>query len=298
MPQSLPFIIGIGTHGNVSSEARALAVGVKYYRTDITLNQTQVSHIREESARYGASYLGILDYDTVPGGHSNTHWNLSVWDSSVAAAVSAYPEISTWEVWNEPLVPLFQTGYVNGSPYNYYMLIKSTYETVKAIEPNATIVCFGGAPIYDPPAFYWYAEVWSYGASKYCSAISIHAYTFDQPQDSLLLNESNNAELWAQGLAAYENMTGKPIWITETGMPAYSTNAYYFNQSVQKDFLVQAMDFFNGFKYVKRVYWYDLWGLSGGNDFGLLNLSEPGSGAPNAAWAAFLLLYNDSSLRG
>ena len=298
LPENVSLIVGVGTHGNVSSETKALMSGVRYYRTDITLGSNQISQIMSESQQSGAQYLGILDYETLDGIGSRYSWNLSTWNESVTDALQEYPEISTWELWNEPWVQAFQTGYMNGSAYNYYQVIRSAYEIIKAKEPNSTVVCFGGAPIYEPDIFEWYSQVWNYGAANYCDAISIHAYV----GGATLLNQSGNAQYWAQGLYAYWNLTHKKIWITETGMPAYSyANPSVYSQQAQNNFLAQDIGFFSSFSYVKRVYWYDLWGLSDGslrNDYGLLNLSEPYSGKPKLAWQSFLSIYNSSASAG
>ncbi|MEM3177671.1 MAG: glycosyl hydrolase [Candidatus Micrarchaeaceae archaeon] len=289
LPRHLNLTIGICTHGNKSSEILALSSGVKYMRTDISLSQAQENLLDFEHSNYGANYLGILDYATVKG----DNWNLSQWNASVAQAVADYPWITAWEIWNEPLVSPFQTGYMNGSPYNYYEVIKSAYAIIKAKEPNATIVCFGGAPIANQYAYYWYAQVWAYGASNYCNAISIHAY----PQAAGPLNSSGKRE-WMESLNEYESLTGKPIWITEFGVPSSSALIPGYTPKLQEEFLASSLTLFNSMSFVKRVYWYDLWGLSDGelgNNFGLLNLSNPSSGTPSPAWGAFLYAYFNST---
>ncbi len=276
--------LGIGTHGNLSSEMAALESGVRFFRNDITLAPSQIGQIRNESGKYGAQYLGILDYETVAG----KNWTLGDWNASVANAVREYPEISAWEVWNQPWYAPFQTGMVNGSAYNYYIVTRAAYLTIKAAEPNATVVCFGGAPIDDYGTYLWYAQAWGYGMGRYCDAISIHAYPslpFDRTEQ----------ESWAAGLSAYENMTGKPIWITETGLPIVPGAV---SQAEQASFLEDDVSFFSNLSYVKRVYWFDLWGMSGQYDFGLLNATDPRYGSPKPAWQVFLGLYKESASAG
>jgi hypothetical protein len=291
LQKQLNFTIGICTHGNASSELYAISNGIKYFRTDISLNPIEKQLLNYEHTK-GAEYLGILDYNTLPNGISNKDWNLSTWNESVANAVKEYPWIDTWEIWNEPWASNFQTGYMNGSAYNYYEVIKGAYMAIKSAEPNATIVCFGGAPIANYPIYLWYSQVWSYGASSYCNAISIHAYpsSFSFSQYELS---------WASSLNEYELLTGKPIWITEFGMPASSNLSQGYTQEIQGKFMEQALSFFSNYSYIKKVYWYDLWGFSDGaygNNFGLLNISNPASGKPNAAWSIFLNAYNESNM--
>ncbi len=290
------FVVGVGTHSNQSSAISALKDGILYYRTDISLSAPQEEALSLQHSKYGAHYLGILDYDTLPGGFSNNDWNLTAWNESVSAAVEAYPWISSWEIWNEPWVPTFQKGYMNGSAYNYYQMARSAYLIIKAAEPNATTVCFGGAPIGSYSIYQWYSKVWSYGAAKYCSAISIHAY----PSTVGPMNQSD-VQMWSAWISKYEALTGKPIWITEFGIPSGSNASVGYSQSNQEAFMVQAFNLFNKYPYIKRVYWYDLWGLSDGpvgNDFGILNLSNPVSGKPSAAWYSFLSIYNRSMSKG
>ncbi|MGC8687257.1 MAG: glycosyl hydrolase [Candidatus Micrarchaeia archaeon] len=291
-PKHLDFVLGVCTHGNESSEVYALSNGVRYLRTDISLSKSQEELLSMEHNIYNASYLGILDYETLPGGSSNRNWSLSEWNESVSNAVSSYPYISTWEIWNEPYVQNFETGYMNGSAYNYFMIIKSAANIIRARDPNATIVCFGGAPIADPQLMMWYERVWSYGAYKYCNAISIHAY----PYGPALLS-SLQMQAWRSSIYSYENFTHVPIWITEFGMPSSSAAAYGYTQQLQGMVMEQGFGLFNNISFVKRVYWYDLWGLSDGNlenNFGLLNLSNPLNGKPNLAWSIFKEAYNSS----
>lgn len=289
---SYGLVVGIGTHSNQSSAVKAMRGGVLYFRTDISLNLSQENMMLNQHSLYGAHYLGILDYDTLPGGFSNNGWNLTIWNNSVLAAVKAYPWINSWEIWNEPWVPMFQKGFMNGSAYNYYLMTRSAYKIIKSIEHNATIVCFGGAPIGSASIYQWYSDIWSYGAAKYCNAISLHIY----PGSATPLNKSaENA--WSSWIKQYEALTGKPIWITEFGMPSGSEAGTGYSPANQEEFMVQAFNLFNKYPYIKRAYWYDLWGLSdgsAGNDFGILNLSTPLTGKPSPAWGSFLSIYNRS----
>ncbi len=279
-----PVIIGIGTHGNLSSEDVALSSGVRYFRNDITLEPQQVSQIMNESSQYGARYLGILDYATL-GGISVKGWNTTVWNRTVAKAVADYPEIATWEVWNQPWFGPFQTGLVNGSAYNYYRVTRDAYLQIKKAEPNSTVVCFGGAPIADYGTLLWYEQAWGYGMARYCDAISLHAYP------SLPFNQSEQ-KTWSTYLSAYENLTGKPIWITETGLPVIAGTQ--LTQDAQSAFMREGIAFFSSFVYIKRVYWFDLWEGSKQYDYGLLNDTDP-TGTAKAAWKVFTSLYYGSA---
>ena len=293
----------VNAEPSVPSIQFAINAGIKCFRGDIVLNATYIRAV-VNITKAGGSYLGILDYDTVgdrpsPSGCSNgCNWTLNTWNQSVANAIADYPGVSTWEIWNEPLVQEFSGGYENGSALNYFNMVKSASTIIKGENPNATIVCFGGAEVYPistvSAEYAFYRQVWDYGAAQYCDAISLHAYSgqyynFNQ-------NIGGGATL-SQGynftLGLYENLTGKPIWITETGIASnnFAAGLNFSNQN-QADFLIQEMNLFTSHQFVKRIYWFNLEGITGyGGDYGLLNATTR---LPKPAWFDFLLFASNS----
>jgi putative glycosyl hydrolase len=281
----------------------ALAAGVTCFRSDVYLNHAATSFIANLTDA-GAQYLGILDYATVgaqpspQGCISGCNWTLDTWNASVANAVVEDPEISTWEIYNEPLITNFVGGYENGSALNYFNMIKSASSIIKSRNPNATVVCFGGAQLFPLSTvqieYQFYKQVWSYGASRYCDAISIHAYTL--PYYSLSQEAYSNATLeqeYSFVLDLYENMTGKPVWITETGAPSNNwASGLNYSEQNQASFMRQDMEFFISYPFVKRVYWYALLDSGSGADFGLLNMTTL---EPKPAWYSFLYFAKNST---
>ncbi|HUC38876.1 MAG TPA: glycosyl hydrolase [Candidatus Acidoferrum sp.] len=293
---------------NVTAMKFAIASGVKCFRTDIYLNESYAAQIANYSSE-GVQFLGVIDYNTVgakitsSGCTQNCNWTLNTWNSSVENAIAMYPEIHQWEIWNEPLVTIFMDGYENGSSLNYFNMIKSAYTIIKKAEPNSTVICFGGADLLpsSDQEYDFYQSVWDYGASGYCDAISIHAYSIpyynfsEQVGPSLTLYQAYN-----DSLNVYEGMTGKPIWITETGIPSNnwtgdgsSPSLIAPSQSSQSGFLIGSMEFFGSHSFVKSVYWFHLVGsISYGADYGLLNATTL---MPKQAWYSFLSFVNANS---
>ena len=282
----------------------AIHNGINCFRTDISLNNKTEEFVSKIN-NSGGEYLGILDYQTVGaqpssnGCTSGCNWSLNTWNASIYNALKMYPEINEWEIYNEPLVGEFISGYENGSARNYFNMIKSAYTIIKKQEPNSTIVCFGGAELFPLSSvqveYYFYKSVWSYGASKYCDAISIHAYSL--PYSSL--NEYAYANTTVQQsynftLNLYENLTKKPVWITETGIPSNNW-IQGLNLSIQNQasFLKQEMFFFSNYTFIKKIYWYTLLGGTGaGADFGLINAT---SSLPKPAFKEFLYFIKNES---
>jgi hypothetical protein len=282
--------------GNASAMLIAIGNGIICYRTDISLTPGAMDFISNASSR-GAQFLGILDYATLGVRIQNgtcislCNWTLNDWNATVENALMDYPEIHTWEIWNEPVVQIFQSGYENGSAKNYFNMIKSASVIIKAKYPNDTIVCFGGAQLYPIDQvqieYTFYRQVWNYGASKYCDAVSLHAYT--QPYYNFSQNTFYNVtmqQVYNSTLNLYENMTKKPIWITETGIPSNNwTVGVNYSEQKQASFLTQDFDFFTSYPFVKRIYWFHLAdSYSQSDNFGVLNYTLK----PKPSWEAFL----------
>ncbi len=240
----------------------------------------------------GGHYVGILDYVTVGaktspyGCTAGCNWSLNDWNASVENAIALYPEVHVWEIWNEPQFPEWQSGFENGSAYNYYLMLKSAYLRIKSHNSSDTVLCFGGDNIYtggQGPSYSdyaWAQKVWGYGAMNYCDAVSLHAYTSftflmaDRPDGS----NQTMGSIYNETLAAYENMTGKPIWITEVGIPSNNGNGtpVNLNDSIakQSEFLNQTYSLLLSKPYVKGIFWFNLVGYEHPPyeiDYGLLN---------------------------
>jgi hypothetical protein len=110
---------------------------------------------------------------------------------SDATSGGILPGVSVWQAWNEPNLPLFLAP---SSPELYRDLLNSMYDEVKAVQPNATIVTAGLAPVKSsaPAAFPkdfarqllcltpsngWYAKDPNCSAPAKFDALSLHPYS-------------------------------------------------------------------------------------------------------------------------
>ncbi len=309
-------ISGTGLHSeftqrfclNGASNATAMKIaidnGIKCFRADITMDPGERSFISNMNG-YGADYLGILDYDTV-GAHpsqsgcvSGCNWTLSAWNASVANAIAEYPEVHEWEIYNEPLIAMFASGYENGNATHYFNMVRSAYLIIKRMNPNATVVCFGGAQLFPlstvSAEYAFYRQVWLDGASKYCDAISLHAYGLPFYSLSQYANSGVMlGQIYNYTLGLYENLTSKPVWITEAGTPSNNfTAGLNLSEENQARFLRQDLDLFSSHTFVKRIYWFHLVGSGGGIDYGILNATTL---QPKPSWYAFLYFADNSAV--
>ncbi len=270
-------IFGVaGSSLNYSDLNVLKSTNIKWMRFDVNLNNNSVEYIKNLTNN-GFDILGILDYQTLglelnsSGCFKNCNWTLNNWNLTIEKTLDEYPNIHVWEIWNEPQFSEFQSGFLaNGDPYNYFLMLKSAYKIIKKNDPNDTVLCLGGDNIYEGTYtendYLWAKDLWSYGASNYCDAISLHAYSGFE----YLLNQTppnsayNMAYIFNNELNLYENLTKKPIWITETGIPSAINNSYpnFINATPQRqlEFLNQTMQLFTSKNYIRAIFWFDLKG--------------------------------------
>ncbi len=92
----------------------------------------------------------------------------------IRTTLEMYPQISEWEVWNEPNV----SGFWAGSPADYVELAKIAYAEAKRLRPDVTVYVQFGA---DGP---WYRDAAKAGLLSHADGVSFHAYASakDHPQ--------------------------------------------------------------------------------------------------------------------
>ncbi|MGC8572070.1 MAG: cellulase family glycosylhydrolase [Candidatus Micrarchaeia archaeon] len=312
-------IIGVAASSNITLMEFAIDSGIKYFREDITLNKNQEKTINNFT-KEGANFIGIIDYTSLnlssPCNPSinNCNWTLNDWNSTVYKIIRAYPEIHIWEIWNEPQLPIFQSGFQNGRPFNYYIMVESAYNIIKAYNKSDLVLCFGGDNVYDgqrsasikDPDYEWASAAWQYGLSKYCDAISLHVYT----DDKYLLNQSVSSNLTLRSIISnqidlYEKLTDKPIFITETGIPSNNGTgipSYILNDSLNKQavFLNQSFSLYLSKPFIKGIIWFNLVGYEHkpyNLDFGLLNNTSNRSRLLKPSWYIFIKYLNESKVK-
>jgi len=112
-----------------------------------------------------------------------------------------YP-VKYWEVGNEPELDFF----FQGTPQDYFELLKITYETIKSIDPSARVL--HGAAIeqrgIDPDLEFrpFWEEFFELGAADYFDIANIHSPPDVQKFANFLKEQGGG---------------GKPIWVTEMG---------------------------------------------------------------------------------
>lgn len=165
-----------------------------YSRLDTLLDIAQANDVQ---------LLPILDYD-VSWAHP-AYQHLDKWSEYVRRTVSRYSGILRhWEVWNEP------NGFWEepARPEDYALLLKRSYEVIKAIDPKLQVLYGGTSGV---PLDYIEASFQAGGVNCF-DIMNIHPYQpGDTPEQILPQMQALQEAMKRHGCA------DKPIWITEIG---------------------------------------------------------------------------------
>ena len=151
-------------------------------------------------------------------------------------------QVDAWEIWNEPNVPI---RFWNGTPKEFYALVKATAEKIRACDPDAVIV--GGVFFLVPDNFI--RNMWKSGAMDNLDALSMHPYGVN-PRATLRIYEK------FETLVRKLGFTGE-IWITEIGYPL--AGFYPSRVSAEKfpDYIIQTITGLAA-KGARTIFWYQL----------------------------------------
>ena len=125
--------------------------------------------------------------------------------------------IKHWEVLNEPEFQEEPLVFFQGSPADYFEILKTTYEAVKKADPEAVVVQGGMAGMMKVCTQFWQA-VFDLGGADYFDIANMH---------SIGHGEHLNIPSFKQFLAK-NGIENKPIWVTEVQyQQAHMTQDYY-----------------------------------------------------------------------
>ncbi len=201
------------------------------------------------------------------------------------ALLSDFPATKWVEVYNEfNIMGDFGDGPADNLPSYYYELLKTSYQTIKAANPNTIVI--GGVVAHND--WSWMEELFQLGGLQYMDILSVHPYNYPASPEGMEAELKQLDTLVKQ----YNNGQSKPIWGTETGWPT-QLDARGISESSQASYVVRAnvTQLAAG---VEKVYWYDF--MNDGIDpiineqnFGLIRNARDALGkyAPKPGYAAY-----------
>ena len=196
----------------------ARTVRLEFIReTNGSINYASYDYVVDAAAARGISVLGLLDYSSVPWYSQeawSTDWFRAVFVSRVTQIVSHFAgRITAWEIWNEEDC----TFYVQ--PNAYAQLLLETYEAIKAIDPDATVVlgglCFNDYlnSLYQSPAFASYHPM---------DAVGVHPYNWVSGPYSYMTYYLRD---YIKSVMNTYGDNDKRLWLTEVGWNVCPTSA-------------------------------------------------------------------------
>ncbi|MBR4170724.1 MAG: cellulase family glycosylhydrolase [Kiritimatiellae bacterium] len=139
------------------------------------------------------------------------HQHLDQWATFVRKVVERYQkQLPVWEVWNEENIASF---WKEPNANDYTKLLKRTYETIKAVNPNLRVAFGGTAGV----PYEFIENVYKAGGKDCFDIMNIHPYSQPNPPESSL---EQRIEKLRELMAKYGDEK-KPIWITELGWPTH-----------------------------------------------------------------------------
>jgi polysaccharide biosynthesis protein PslG len=227
------FEIGISVHlandaGQVSSQLNlAGQVGATSIRDDVPWAEVErqqgnlaippsVDNLVNQALHAGFRPVLILDYGNQFYDSGDKPLSPQALNAFVRYAVFVTQHfkgrVNTYEMWNEWNGMVGNTH--RGAAQDYVRFLQAVYPAVKAVDPSAVFI--GGAIGGFKPE--WLAAMVAAGGLRFCDAISIHPYNFDQP--------ARTADGWAQEMLDTEGIIHRytgghevPLYITEMGWP-------------------------------------------------------------------------------
>lgn len=256
---------------------------VDWRPTDAALSRLQRANIKALVTINGPTPCWALQD---PRNCSSPQWapeNVTDWVQYVTAVVSRYRDrVHYWEIWNEPdLIHSMDVGDSNRrlNIYRDQILVPGA-QAVHRADPNAKVI----GPVFAAiPSGHTemgsdldraFAQVMSGSGAHLVDIVSFHAY---YPED---INEKAIAFRIAMRKVG---MGGKPIWITETGLPpdklgiAAEVRGTAYGESRQAAFVTDAIKVLATGN-AQKVFWFALTDsqVSGvhTNHYGLVNNSD------------------------
>jgi hypothetical protein len=182
------------------------------------------------------------------------------WAQAVASRYGSGGTTS-YEIWNEENLNVLPAP----SPSVYTADLKAAYASIKAVQPNETVVTGGLAPAADTASSInpveFLSDIYADGAAGSFNAVAYHPYSYP-----VLPNTAESWSGWTNMSATTPSIrsvmvangsASMKVWITEVGWPSNTATLTRENGlSAESDELTQVNTFANANSWVGPVYWF------------------------------------------
>lgn len=200
-------------------------------------------------------------------GQSNTDFALEDYAHFAQQLVMRYhTKVRVWEMGNEPNHAKGDWTHPNACQYT--VMLKLTYQAIKAVDPTATVITGGVGGDQDKnnngglAGNNFIAALYDAGAKPYFDGVGYHPYSYpDSPKQQ-------GARGWTQLLSAHDTMvkngdSSKLIWITEYGAPANSgkningNSSFNGTEASQAQLLTDSYQVFSTYSWAGPLSWFE-----------------------------------------
>lgn len=251
-PQFLtPVPFGYGLIADINTTADIL----KLAELNVEINRLRpevLSFAKTDLKNQGIDIM-VLKVDSKPGYLPGVPppTNFDLWANDLKALVASHPDITYWQVWNEPNEVLF--WYPEPNAVQYSDLLKKSYTAIKQANPNAKVVV-GGLSGINPALRQFLRDIYANGARNYFDILALHPY--GQPNGPATYLKDYLYDI--KNIMDANGDLGKPVWITEIGWPTFTNQFGFVPQETQAQFLQETYDIARKLPFVKKVFWYRL----------------------------------------
>jgi polysaccharide biosynthesis protein PslG len=285
-------VTGYASHSLTISELREIkTAGGSFVRTDFSMSSVQPTSSQSfnwddldtkvaAASAQGLQVLGILDYSPqwnahpgciVGSPHQCAPADPTAFANYAAAAAAHFPQVTYWEIWNEPNLSQFWSP--SPSSTNYVIMLNGAYAAIKAVAPNDVVIAGALSRASDiagveiaPTTFV--TSMYANGAQF--DILSLHPYTYPFSP-----NTANNGNGWPDVATIRATMvangdSAKKIWITELGVPTCGpgnasavdaqpfTRNDYMTEAAQRTILSEVITDIKSVSYIGAFFVYEI----------------------------------------
>jgi hypothetical protein len=238
---------------------------------------------------HGLKVLGIVAYTPEWASDTGDLWtypDAQPFEEYFAALLRHYPEISAWELWNEPNFERFSKP--GPDPAGFVDFLRSARKVRDSVGSHAKLISGGVAPGGGIDPWSWLNQVAMRGGLKYIDGYGMHPYSGVSPDDT---------RSWMMQMEALHRRLGQlgrpdlPLWLTEYGAPSTAVPNGYgppLTEAQQADRLRTAFALATRFDWIENLTWYEFRDSDTGSsdaeeNFGLIRTDL----TPKPAYSAF-----------
>lgn len=285
--------------------------GAKWIRVDINWAQIQnggpnsyywddVDRVVAGANARGLQVLGLIVYTpgwARPAGTSGSYGpDPATYSAFAAKAVQHYSAMGVqhYEIWNEPNIQAFWQPRPDVGAYT--RLLKAAYASIKAVNPQATVLTAGTSPASsdgtDIAPVDFVRGIYANGGKGSFDAVAHHPYGWPALPGG---TESWNAWYQMSGATTSIRSTmvangdgAKKIWATEFGAPTAGPSGSFVSEAAQAEMITRAHALWRTYDWAGGLFTYQHRDQGTTNDtrenhFGLVRRDY----SPKPAWTAY-----------